>query len=183
MPSSVGEIPWDDLFDPGRTTIRAGAWDYLKENKDYPYYLIKDRLAGPDGHSLRSLARGQGKILEIQRPARRGVSKPVGHGDAAFACLHASRVRGGVERRGVHMGLPVPRVAVQADWRRALRTGGIAAQQGRGVIALLSSDHSPATSRHPGAITSLDAAEQRARRLQAVARRHSTRGYTRRQEA
>jgi glycine/D-amino acid oxidase-like deaminating enzyme/nitrite reductase/ring-hydroxylating ferredoxin subunit len=58
--------PWDDLFDPGRTTIRAGAWDYLNENKDYPYYLLKDRLAGPDGHSLRSLARGQGRILEIR---------------------------------------------------------------------------------------------------------------------
>jgi len=88
-----------------------------------------------------------------------------------------------VDRRGVHLGLPVPRVAVQADGRRALRTGGIAAQQGRGVIALLSSDHSAATPRHPRAITSLDAAEPRARRLQAVPRRHSTRGYTRCQEA
>jgi Rieske Fe-S protein len=58
--------PWDNLFDAGRTTIIAGAWDYLKENKDYPYYLIKDRLSGADGYSLRRLARGQGKILEIK---------------------------------------------------------------------------------------------------------------------
>jgi Rieske Fe-S protein len=58
--------PWDDLFDPGRTKVLAGAWDYVKENADYPYYLIKDRLTGPDGTSLRQLKRGQGKILEIK---------------------------------------------------------------------------------------------------------------------
>lgn len=57
--------PWDDLFDPGRKRVLAGAWDYVKENADYPYYLIKDRLSGPDGNTLRDLGRGQGKILEI----------------------------------------------------------------------------------------------------------------------
>ena len=25
------------------------AWDYLQENKDYPYYLIRDRFAGAEG--------------------------------------------------------------------------------------------------------------------------------------
>jgi glycine/D-amino acid oxidase-like deaminating enzyme/nitrite reductase/ring-hydroxylating ferredoxin subunit len=58
--------PWDDLFDPGRTKVLAGAWDYIKENADYPYYLIKDRLTGPDGTSLRQLKRGEGKILDIK---------------------------------------------------------------------------------------------------------------------
>ncbi len=57
--------PWDELFDTGRTKVRGGAWDYLKENKDYPYYLIRDRLAGPEGKSLRDVKRGKGKILEI----------------------------------------------------------------------------------------------------------------------
>ena len=57
--------PWDDLFDPGRTKVLAAAWNYIKENADYPYYLMKDRLSGPDGQSLRELPRGQGKILEI----------------------------------------------------------------------------------------------------------------------
>ncbi len=57
--------PWDDLFDPGRKKLLAGAWDYVKENIDYPYYLVKDRISGPDGKSLRELRRGQGKILEI----------------------------------------------------------------------------------------------------------------------
>ena len=58
--------PWDDLFDPGRKKILGGAWDYVKENLDYPYYLIKDRISGPDGKSLRDLRRGEGKILEIK---------------------------------------------------------------------------------------------------------------------
>jgi len=58
--------PWDDLFDPGRTKVMAGAWDYVKENADYPYYLLKDRLTGPDGKSLRELRRGEGRILDLK---------------------------------------------------------------------------------------------------------------------
>jgi Rieske Fe-S protein len=40
-------------------------WEYIKENKDYPYYLIRDRFAGAEGRTLRSVKRGQGKILEL----------------------------------------------------------------------------------------------------------------------
>jgi glycine/D-amino acid oxidase-like deaminating enzyme/nitrite reductase/ring-hydroxylating ferredoxin subunit len=57
--------PWSELFDVGRTRIRGGLWDYVKENKDYPYYLIRDRFAGADGRSLREVPRGAGKILEL----------------------------------------------------------------------------------------------------------------------
>ena len=60
------ENPWTELFDTGRTKIRGGAWDYVKENKDYLYYLIRDRFAGAEGKSLRGLHRGQGKILELR---------------------------------------------------------------------------------------------------------------------
>jgi Rieske Fe-S protein len=35
------------------------------ENKDYPYYLIRDRFTGAEGRTLRSLKRGEGKILEL----------------------------------------------------------------------------------------------------------------------
>ena len=58
--------PWADLFDPGRAAIRRGLWDYLKENTDYPYYLIRDRFAGAEGRSLRSVKRGEGKVIERQ---------------------------------------------------------------------------------------------------------------------
>ena len=57
--------PWAELFDVGRKKIRGGAWDYVTENKDYPYYLIRDRFAGPEGRGLRSVKRGEGKILDL----------------------------------------------------------------------------------------------------------------------
>jgi glycine/D-amino acid oxidase-like deaminating enzyme/nitrite reductase/ring-hydroxylating ferredoxin subunit len=57
--------PWSELFDTGRTKIRGGLWDYIRENKDYPYYMIRDRFAGADGRSLRAVKRGQGKILDV----------------------------------------------------------------------------------------------------------------------
>ena len=58
--------PWAELFDVGRTKVRGGAWDYIKENVDYPYYMLRDRLVGPEGKSLRELARGEGKIVEVK---------------------------------------------------------------------------------------------------------------------
>jgi glycine/D-amino acid oxidase-like deaminating enzyme/nitrite reductase/ring-hydroxylating ferredoxin subunit len=56
--------PWADLFDPGRTAIRRGTWEYVKENADYPYYLIRDRFAGAEGRSLRAVKRGRGMVIE-----------------------------------------------------------------------------------------------------------------------
>jgi glycine/D-amino acid oxidase-like deaminating enzyme/nitrite reductase/ring-hydroxylating ferredoxin subunit len=56
--------PWTDLFDPERSAIRRGARQYLVENKDYPYYLIRDRFAGAQGRSLRAVKRGRGVVIE-----------------------------------------------------------------------------------------------------------------------
>jgi glycine/D-amino acid oxidase-like deaminating enzyme/nitrite reductase/ring-hydroxylating ferredoxin subunit len=64
--AAVGRAnPWQKLFDAGRTHVITGAWNYLRENKDYPYYLIRDRFAGAEGKSLRSVRRGQGKVLAL----------------------------------------------------------------------------------------------------------------------
>ena len=57
--------PWRELFDPGRTKVRGGTWDYIKENLDYPYYMMRDRIVGPDAKSLRGVPRGEGRIVEI----------------------------------------------------------------------------------------------------------------------
>ena len=57
--------PWRELFDPGRTKIIGGTWDYIKENIDYPYYMLRDRFLGPDAKSLRSVGRGEGRIVQI----------------------------------------------------------------------------------------------------------------------
>jgi Rieske Fe-S protein len=57
--------PWQDLFAVNRRKLRGGTLDYLRENKDYPFYLVRDWLAGSEGSSLRALKRGQGKILKL----------------------------------------------------------------------------------------------------------------------
>jgi glycine/D-amino acid oxidase-like deaminating enzyme/nitrite reductase/ring-hydroxylating ferredoxin subunit len=62
----MGEAnPWAGLFDTGRTKISGGLWNYIKENKDYPYYLIRDRFAGHGGVSLRTIPRGHGEIVKV----------------------------------------------------------------------------------------------------------------------
>jgi glycine/D-amino acid oxidase-like deaminating enzyme/nitrite reductase/ring-hydroxylating ferredoxin subunit len=57
--------PWKEIFNPGRTSVRAGAWDYVRENKDYVYYLIRDRIASRHPRTLRYLRPGEGRVAEI----------------------------------------------------------------------------------------------------------------------
>jgi glycine/D-amino acid oxidase-like deaminating enzyme/nitrite reductase/ring-hydroxylating ferredoxin subunit len=57
--------PWRELFDINRTTVLTGAWNYLRENKDYPYYMIRDRFTGAEGKTLRGVPRGEGRILDL----------------------------------------------------------------------------------------------------------------------
>lgn len=62
--------PWRDLFDPHRAGLQGGAWDYLKENVDYPYYLIRDRFRGAEARSLDEVGPGEGKIVRLDgKPA------------------------------------------------------------------------------------------------------------------
>jgi glycine/D-amino acid oxidase-like deaminating enzyme/nitrite reductase/ring-hydroxylating ferredoxin subunit len=56
--------PWTELFDPGRKAMTRGLWDYIKENADYPYYMVRDRILGAEGKTLRSVRRGGGAIIE-----------------------------------------------------------------------------------------------------------------------
>lgn len=58
--------PWKDLFYPGRIKLKGGAFDYLKENVDYPYYMAKQYLLEK---SLKgdpeSLTAGEGAIFRV----------------------------------------------------------------------------------------------------------------------
>jgi glycine/D-amino acid oxidase-like deaminating enzyme/nitrite reductase/ring-hydroxylating ferredoxin subunit len=56
---------WRKLFDVNRKKIRGGALDFVKENLDYPYYLVRDRLGGAEATSTRAVKRGEGKLLKI----------------------------------------------------------------------------------------------------------------------
>jgi glycine/D-amino acid oxidase-like deaminating enzyme/nitrite reductase/ring-hydroxylating ferredoxin subunit len=56
--------PWQDLFSVHRSRL-SSAWNYVRENADYPYYLIKDRLSSIEDTSTRSVKRGQGRVLNV----------------------------------------------------------------------------------------------------------------------
>ena len=58
--------PWSDLLATDRRKLKGGTWDYLIENKDYLYYLVRDRFAAAQGNTLRTVKRGQGRILDLQ---------------------------------------------------------------------------------------------------------------------
>lgn len=55
--------PWSQLFNVDRKPFLAGAWDYLKENKDYPYYMLKQMLTKPKAMALRNIKRGEGQVV------------------------------------------------------------------------------------------------------------------------
>jgi len=55
--------PWSELFASDRKKIKGGTWNYVRENKDYPYYLIKDRLSRAETDSVRALEPDTGMII------------------------------------------------------------------------------------------------------------------------
>ena len=55
--------PWTELFAVDRKKIKGATWNYIRENTDYPYYMIKDRLARPEADSVRDLKPGGGMII------------------------------------------------------------------------------------------------------------------------
>ncbi len=56
--------PWSDLFNPNRKKLSA-LWNYLRENVDYPYYMIKDRLVRSEGDKPGDVKPGEGRVLKI----------------------------------------------------------------------------------------------------------------------
>jgi glycine/D-amino acid oxidase-like deaminating enzyme/nitrite reductase/ring-hydroxylating ferredoxin subunit len=81
--------PWAELFDPSRKALSRGLWDYIKENVDYPYYMIRDRFAGPDARSLRAVKRGQGRVIGRNGEKVAAYRDPSGHLTLCSAiCTH-----------------------------------------------------------------------------------------------
>jgi glycine/D-amino acid oxidase-like deaminating enzyme/nitrite reductase/ring-hydroxylating ferredoxin subunit len=56
--------PWTELFKPDRKKL-SETWNYIRENKDYPYYLVKGLFAA-SSQSERTLAPGEGAILRYE---------------------------------------------------------------------------------------------------------------------
>ncbi|MDB6095065.1 MAG: puuB 1 [Verrucomicrobia bacterium] len=57
--------PWQDLFDVHRKKLLGGTWSYVAENKDYPYYMVRDWLAKAEGKSPDLVQPGEGRILNL----------------------------------------------------------------------------------------------------------------------
>ncbi len=81
--------PWRDLFDVHRKKIVGGTWNYLKENKDYPYYMARQWLAKPDAKSLDGVKRGEGKIVLVDGKKMAAYRNPHGKLSVKSAiCTH-----------------------------------------------------------------------------------------------
>jgi Rieske Fe-S protein len=59
------ENPWQDLFDVHRKKLLGGTWRYITENKDFPFHLVRDRLARAEADTTDAVAPGQGKIVNM----------------------------------------------------------------------------------------------------------------------
>jgi len=57
--------PWFDLFRVDRRPLHGGLWRYVQENLDYPYYLLRDRVARADTDTLDDVPNGAGKIVRL----------------------------------------------------------------------------------------------------------------------
>jgi glycine/D-amino acid oxidase-like deaminating enzyme/nitrite reductase/ring-hydroxylating ferredoxin subunit len=57
--------PWTDLFRVTRKPFHGGVSRYLRENADYPYYLLRDRLAPADAGSVEDVPNGEGRIVKV----------------------------------------------------------------------------------------------------------------------
>ncbi len=88
--------PWSELFDVDRKLINRGAWDYLTENKDYPYYLIKDRLTRTEADSVRELKSGEGMLVKSRWQKSRSLSRSE---------RRRPQIVGGLHAHGLHRAL------------------------------------------------------------------------------
>jgi len=62
----VGKMtPWSDLFSPHRKGILAGGFRYLRENFDYPFYMVMDRIAPQEMSALGNVEKDSGAIVQI----------------------------------------------------------------------------------------------------------------------
>ncbi|MBX3442861.1 MAG: FAD-dependent oxidoreductase [Planctomyces sp.] len=59
------ESPWRDLFSLGRTKVRGGTWEYVKENVDFPAHLLKGLLSPSDVDTADEVPAGSGRIARI----------------------------------------------------------------------------------------------------------------------
>ena len=57
--------PWQELLDPGRKKLVGAVGTLVRENAEYPYHLIMDRLRTDRSRGPESVERGDGRVLRV----------------------------------------------------------------------------------------------------------------------
>lgn len=82
------ENPWQELFSVRRTGV-TGTVEYIKGNKDYPYYMVRDRLTSAEDDSLENLQPGQAMIVNLNGEKAAAYCNPAGEIAVCSAkCTH-----------------------------------------------------------------------------------------------
>lgn len=55
--------PLTEMLAPSRIKPLASAWDFIKENIDFPLYFVGDRLKPAEASSVEEVGRGEGKLV------------------------------------------------------------------------------------------------------------------------
>jgi glycine/D-amino acid oxidase-like deaminating enzyme/nitrite reductase/ring-hydroxylating ferredoxin subunit len=55
--------PWSSLLAVDRKPFHGGAWRYVQENVDFPYYFVRDRLRRPELESPDQVGKSEGRIV------------------------------------------------------------------------------------------------------------------------
>jgi glycine/D-amino acid oxidase-like deaminating enzyme/nitrite reductase/ring-hydroxylating ferredoxin subunit len=58
--------PWFSLLDVKRSAFHGGAWRYVQENADYPYYFVRDRLRRAEAETPDAVGAEEGKIVSYE---------------------------------------------------------------------------------------------------------------------
>jgi glycine/D-amino acid oxidase-like deaminating enzyme/nitrite reductase/ring-hydroxylating ferredoxin subunit len=95
--------PWNDLFSPRRIAALRSPLEFIRENVDYPYYLLKRFLGPGDDRTLRGVAPGEGAVITLD-----GRAAAVSRDDAGLYRLRSAVC--------THMGCLVVWNQVERTW-------------------------------------------------------------------
>ena len=99
--------PWQELFDLGRTKVRGGAWDYIKENVDYPVlHDPRSASSAPRASRCAALRPAKGRCSRSTARGWPPIATTSGRVDDGLAGVHAHGLPGRMERRREDLGLP-----------------------------------------------------------------------------
>jgi glycine/D-amino acid oxidase-like deaminating enzyme/nitrite reductase/ring-hydroxylating ferredoxin subunit len=55
--------PWTRVVAPDRASARRDPWEYLRQNTDYPYYMLRRLLGREAGGRLHAIGAGEGAVI------------------------------------------------------------------------------------------------------------------------